>query len=58
MGMASFPTLWLCRKCRTYITVNPETGSNYRAPNGLVEIWCRGCGKWGQPCEPNGSRRA
>jgi len=52
--MAPFPTLWQCLRCRSLITVNTDTGKNYRAPHGLTEIWCAGCKTWTSPVEPNG----
>ena len=54
MGMAPFPTLWQCLKCRSYITVDVEKGHNYRAPQGFTEIWCECCKTWTSPVAPNG----
>ena len=54
MGMAPFPTLWRCLKCRSPIVVDVEKGINYRAPLGFTEIYCSCCMEWGEPVAPNG----
>ena len=54
MGMAPFPPLWQCLRCRSWISVDAEAGKNYRAPKGFTEIWCECCKTWGEPVWPNG----
>ncbi len=52
--MPSYPGLWKCLKCHSYITVNTVTNTNFREINGLAEIYCYCCKEWHKPAGPNG----